>query len=325
MIDDNWAKSSKDNFIVFNSKYDILYLIYTNLNYSIISYDIKENKKAIEIKNAHNFNIIKFRHYLDLLNKRELLISISSWIYNIKLWNIDNWECLYTLEDIYQKNYLYSSSFLIDNNQIYIIIAKDNIYYNTISEPIKVYDLNGNIIKEVNDSDDIVDFIDAYYDNKLFKNFIIGISENYIKSFDYTENKVYNKYDFNNDLEGLIVKEYRQLNITINILNSSENTKLINLEDFCYVKIWNFHTGELSNTIKINDALYSLCLWDNDYLFLGCDKSMKLLNLKDGKIIKKFIGYKDKVKTIIKATHPLYGDCLIAQAQLDEIKLWIIE
>lgn len=116
MIDDNWAKSSKDNFIVFNSKYDILYLIYTNLNYSIISYDIKENKKAIEIKNAHNFNIIKFRHYLDLLNKRELLISISSWIYNIKLWNIDNWECLYTLEDIYQKNYLYSSSFLIDNN-----------------------------------------------------------------------------------------------------------------------------------------------------------------------------------------------------------------
>lgn len=325
MIDDNWAKSSKDNFIVFNSKYDILYLIYTNLNYSIISYDIKENKKAIEIKNAHNFNIIKFRHYLDLLNKRELLISISSWIYKIKLWNIDNWECLYTLEDIYQKNYLYSSSFLIDNNQIYIIIAKDNIYYNTISEPIKVYDLNGNIIKEVNDSDDIIDFIDAYYDNKLFKNFIIGISENYIKSFDYTENKVYNKYDFNNDLEGLIIKEYRQLNITINILNSSENTKLINLEDFCYVKIWNFHTGELSNTIKINDALYSLCLWDNDFLFLGCDKSMKLLNLKDGKIIKKFIGYKDKVKTIIKATHPLYGDCLIAQAQLDEIKLWIIE
>lgn len=117
-------------------------MIYTNLNYSIISYDIKENKKAIEIKNAHNFNKIKFRHYLDLLNKRELLISISSWIYNIKLWNIDNWECLYTLEDIYQKNYLYSSSFLIDNNQIYIIIAKDNIYYNTISEPIKVYDLN---------------------------------------------------------------------------------------------------------------------------------------------------------------------------------------
>jgi len=88
------------------------------------------------------------------------------------------------------------------------------------------------------------------------------------------------------------------------------------LEDFCYVKIWNFHTGELINTIKINDALYSLCLWDNDYLFLECDKSMKLLNLKDGKIIKKFIGYKDKVKTIIKVTHPLYGDCLIAQAQL---------
>ena len=42
--------------------FDILYLIYTNENKSILFFDLINNKKIIEIKNAHNKFITNFRY-----------------------------------------------------------------------------------------------------------------------------------------------------------------------------------------------------------------------------------------------------------------------
>ena len=67
-----------DKFIVFKSLNNILYLIYSNNNKSIISYNIIDNKKINEIKNAHEDYISSFRYYLDNINQRDLVISLSS-------------------------------------------------------------------------------------------------------------------------------------------------------------------------------------------------------------------------------------------------------
>ena len=56
---------------------------------SLISYDLIDNKKIIEIKNAHSKYITNLRHYLDKLNKRDLIMSISRDINDIKIWNIN--------------------------------------------------------------------------------------------------------------------------------------------------------------------------------------------------------------------------------------------
>ena len=35
-----------------------------------------------------------------------------------------------------------------------------------------------------------------------------------------------------------------------------------------------------------------MCLWDNDFLFVGCeDKNIKLIDLKNEKIIKNLVGH----------------------------------
>jgi len=83
-----------------------------------------------------------------------------------------------------------------------------------------------------------------------------------------------------------------------------------------------FHSGKLLKLIIVKEALFSMCIWNNEYLFLDCENNIKLLDLNNGKIIKAFNGHKDKIKTIIKFVHPKYGECLLTQGQYQEsIKL----
>ena len=58
-------------------------------NKSIITLNLINNKKIIEIKNAHNNYITNLRHYLDKNNNRDLLLSVSNVDFNIKIWNVN--------------------------------------------------------------------------------------------------------------------------------------------------------------------------------------------------------------------------------------------
>jgi len=126
------------------------------------------NKKKCEIKNAHKQYITNFRHYLDNINKNDLIISISAQDNNKKLWSLNNYDCLLNIQNIRKDRYLYSAFFLNDNNQIYIITS--NFTY-ALPEPIKLYNLERNIIKEIKDSSDRVHFIDTI----MIQNYLIII------------------------------------------------------------------------------------------------------------------------------------------------------
>ena len=91
-----------------------------------------------------------------------------------------------------------------------------------------------------------------------------------------------------------------------------------------------FHSGNLLNKIKfINCDLHGICLWNNDYLFVGCSpkKANKakiiLIDLNTKNIIKNLFGHNIKILTIKKIIHPKYGECLISQNHEDsKIKMW---
>ena len=309
--------SFSDNvFCVFKSINDIIYLIYTNCNISIISYDIISNKIINEIKNAHNNYILNLRYYFDKSNNRDLILSLSIYDNNLKLWNINNLKCILNLINVYQNGFLYSACFLNDNNNIYILVSNNN-YQN--SELIKVYDINGNKIKEINDSKDDTNFIDSYYDNKLSKNYIVTANYGIIKSFDYKQNKIYHIYSDDNDCEhySIIINDKKGL---INMIGSSDNG---------IVRIWNFHSAELINKIYVNyDELYSICLWNDEYIFAACsDNNIKLIDINKGVTVKDdYVGHNNCVLMVKKINHPIYGECLISQGFAgDGIKLWINE
>ena len=73
-------------------------------------------------------------------------MSISSSDFNLKLWNIKNYECLLNIKTINVKGHLLLGCFLNDNNNTYIISYNSMTPYN---ELIRVFDLNGNKIKDI--------------------------------------------------------------------------------------------------------------------------------------------------------------------------------
>ena len=320
LVNDSYSNLWRnDVFIAFKSIKNIFMLIYANEKKSIISFDIIKDKKLNEAWNAHQEYITNFRYYLDH-NKRDLLLSISSEDNNLKLWNInidDRFECLLDIKNINKEGHLDSACFLKDNNQTFILTSNHNNNIEKIPESIKVYDFNGNKIKEINNSNEDTRFIDTYYYNILSKNYIITCTNNYSKSYDYKENKVYHKYSKDNNLETIN---------SIVIDDKKEKLELIESTNDGNLKIWDFHSGELLKKINVsNDPLREICLWDNKYLFVGCDdKTIKLIEYNKGIKIKELNGHNDKVVSIKQINIPQFGKCLLSQAAyLDSIKLWV--
>ena len=314
IITDSYSDHTLDNtFCIFNSIDHIFYLIYSNEKCSIISYDLIHNKKINEIIKAHENYITNFWYILDNNNKRELVISISADDNTIKLWNIKNFDCLLNLKEINIKGCLYSACFLNYQNQIYIISTNSTFR----AEPIKVFDLKGNKIKIIKNKKDSVYFIDIYYEKNLSKIYLLMGSQGYVSSFDYIKNEFYQIYrDNNNECHDCIIIYDKKENDIIKLIESSKDGNL---------RIFDFNSGDFLNKIRVSNLyLVSMCLWDENYIFVGCgDKYIKLIDINEGKIHKKLDGHKNSVTTIKKIIHPKYGECLISQGyENNQIKLW---
>ena len=303
IIKDSYADYILDNtFALFTSIDDIIYLFYSNSKKSIISYNLLDNKKINEIRNAHARDITNFRYFFDKFNKRDLMISISLSDNNLKLQNMNNFECLINLENVNKSGRLFSGYMLSENNTIYIITSC--AYGN--NEYIKIFNKKGIKIKEIKESAESAYFIDFYFDINLSKNYIIVGNNGFIKSYDYDNNTIYHQYNDND--------KNRHCSIIIN--DKEEIVKLIDSSYDGNIRIWDFHSGQLLNKIKLskNGQLIGICLWDNENLFVECgDKSIKLIDLRNGLIKSNLNDFKNKVLCIKKVIHPQYGECLISQ------------
>ena len=112
---DSYSYGTDNAMAVFKSINDILYFIYSNNINSIISYNLIDNKKINEIKNAHNFSISSIKHYLYKYKNQDLVLS-SSLNNNLKLWRINDWECLLNIENVNKAGNLWSACLLILND-----------------------------------------------------------------------------------------------------------------------------------------------------------------------------------------------------------------
>ena len=241
-------------------------------------------------------------------------MSISMEDNNIKIWNVIKWECILNLNNINNSGWLYSADFIFNNNQNYI--ATSNRKNDGDSEPIKIFDFNGNKIKEINNSNEATIFIRFYYDDILSKNYIISGNVGYIKAYDYDNNELYKKYSDNNNLA----------HASIIIKKNKENIELIESCSDGNIRIWDFHSGILLNKIKVSSGgLRDICLWNDNYIFVGCiDNSIKLIELRNNKIIKTLTEHNNWILTITKIIHPKYGECLISQNwEHSSIKIWV--
>ena len=216
-----------------------------------------------------------------------------------------------------------SACFLNIGENNYILTSCRN---DSFAQPIKVFDFDGNQIKEIGQSNENTYFIDTYYDKKLNKRYIITGNSEYVKSYDFEENEFYQMYvDVNSN--------FNCFHPSAIVLDNENNDNIIRLVESSLngingiIRIWNFHNSDLINKIDLNcNEIVSICKWDDDNIIAACDNSIKLINLENFQICESFNGHKDKVFTVKKIKHPKFGNCIISQALNDEnIKLWNLQ
>ena len=335
LVNDSYNIDYLDNtFTLYSSKNDCLYLIYATENKAIKCYSFGQQKIIKDIKNAHDDYITNFRHCFNKKLDKDLIMSISGWINNIKIWDGNSWNCLLNITNVNNNGYLFSSAFLVIKNFVpnlisnsnklteeYYIISSNRNHMGS-SEHIKIFDLNGKLISKFPESNDNTCFIDTFCEKEKsgnkenLKYYIITGNTGYVKAYDYFKKKLFLKYQ---------EKENKSDHLCVVIKKLDDVIKLIESCADGFIRIWGFHSGELIGKIECKNGLLGICVWNGDYLFTGCkDNSIKLIDIKNLKIVKSLTGHNNFVCTIRKIVHPKYGGCIITQSwHNDDIKIWM--
>ena len=149
------------------------------------------------------------------------------------------------MENIYPKGYIYSACFLLYNNNYYIATS-NRIAGSNYADSIKIYDFNGNKIKDIKNSKENAFIIDCYNNNKDV--YIIIGSKGYLKSYDFNKNALYFKYQDNNN-----INNDNNSIFSFQVLKNNEIIKLIGSCDDGFIRIWGFDSGNLVKKIKVTD------------------------------------------------------------------------
>ena len=316
-----------NSFLIYNSNNNNrLYLVYSTQEKSIKVYDIYDEVQILEIKNSteDNKQITNFRYFYDEYNNRDLIMSIIGIKNCIKIWDAFDWDCILCIKDIYKEGNIYSSLILnnISNNNMYIVTSNCTLFKD--SQPLKIYDLNGKLIKVINDSKGKTFFLDLFHDNKNSKTYIISSNKEFVKSFDFLNNSCYKKY-IDKSEEKKINFDGFYYSCVVNYINDDNIVQLIVSGDDGFIRIWNFHEGNLIKKIETDkNCIFSLCLWNKNYLFGASeDAKIKLIDLKEGVIINELRGHNKIVCSIKKIIHKKFGECLVSQGfRKDQIIIW---
>ena len=178
------------------------------------------------------------------------------------------------------------------------------------------FDLNGKKINEIKNSKYNISVIETYYDKKLNKNFIIVVSNDALRSYDYNGNKIYKKYYY---------KTNNIIGDTIVINGERNPLKLIECDFNGELRKFNFHTGDLIYSNLKRGKFNGFCYWNDNYFFVPTNyKRFCLLNSSSDKNVIYFKGNNHEIYFIVKLIHPKYGECLIAIGDYS-IQLWIID
>ena len=319
LIKDSFSSYPADNTsLIVKTIDDLLLIIYAKEDSTIICYNIINNQKVNEVRKAHDKYITNLRYYPDTFNRINLMLSLSTDDNHLKVWNIGNFQCLLDLKKVNESGWINSACFLNDNNKIYVLSSNAR-GFSQKAGLIKVFDLKGKFIKQINESNVNTYFIDYYYDNKSSKNYIITGNACFSKSYDYDKNKIYHVYKDNKDKDN-------SFHISVIINDKGDKTNLIESCQYGKIRIWDFHSGVLLDTIIVYDlSLYGICLWNNNYLMVGCeDKSIKIIDLDNKRVIAELIGHKNIVTMVRKLVYPKYREFLVSQGHLnDGFKLWV--
>ena len=308
-----------NSFITFFSSFsDIQYLIFVSKDNYLISYNLNSNQNLAQIYVNQAKDIKRLEHIEDKKNKRDLLMTYFFLPNSLTIYDIKNWSIVLFLEKIHPNFDLINFAtffYYIKDNECFIITSNDN--YPRRSSNLLVLDLNGKTKKEINNSDVNNSYIKIYYNDKNDKTYIVALNNKIIKSFDYENNTLYQKY-FNKGIEGYSLMD---------IIKTKDG--VIQLISSCaaygFILIWNFDTGVLLNQIKIDEKFFTMFFYNERILFIGTMTGNIIIMDILSQVNKKMNNiHGNYINCINKFFHKKEGKYLITQGNDNIIKIYKI-
>ena len=293
-------------FSMFEMEKDLI-LAYPAKDYNIELIKIK-NKQLLKTLSGHESFIFCIRH--KKINQIDYLIT-SSYDQSLKIWNLSNYSLLLSIPKCHLSTSLYSCLLVCVNNTNNII---SSVFDN---ELMKVYDMTGNLFKEIGNNQDRTLFIDIW-EKTNNDNYIINCNHNDVKIYELSTGKV--------------LKTFQQKGETSShccalILEEEKNTFLFECDDKGIIRQWDITSGTLINFLQVGKYLSCIISWGNNFI-LGADVgNIKVLNIKEWKVIKNLqVGNKNEfyLGTLIKFFHPELGESLMCGLDCydNKICLW---
>lgn len=290
-----------DCISAFKTLDDQLLLAYT-VNSTIQIYDLIKRSDIKTLDNIGN-RIHKIQHYLDIINKRDLLLTISET--TIKIYDIKDYSNILSINNAHPNKIIYSGNIIFLNNEMYITTTP-------INDDLKIFDSKGVHIRSFGEIDDMR-FSEVYYSkNDIY--ILAGGHE--MKVYNFETGKLFNHYKEEGDGQnwhlygGVVLINGKEV-----LFEGDYNTGIVRIWDFNDKKIMN----KISTGVQLNGGLF----WNDEYLiFSGHDKNIKIINIKTGKMEQNLSKHGNQVSGVKKIEIPCFGECLISYGYNDNIYLW---
>ena len=277
----------------------IEYLVYNNKNNNNLDIMRIRDKTVINSLKGHNANTIVIRYY-SKDNKEEYLLS-SDKNKLVIIWDIQNF---YNKKYIIQAQY---SSDIYDALLLFNVFNKDYILLSNSAsnEYSKLYEFKENtpFVKNIHGTNDHTTYfmIPWFYNNKYY---LIECSDNKIYINNIFEDENYANLSM--DPEGNHFCGYLY----------NDNFLCVSDYDQQFIRIWDLAKKVIYKQINYdgtsNTCSYEIIPWNVNYSIYGCDNYFVIININDGKMVKKIDNSNlGEIRGIKKIKMGQLGECLI--------------
>ena len=273
-------------------------------------YDLEKETPIKTVKDAHSKDIHTCRHFLDTKTNSDLLITCG-YDKSVKVWNIENMDKpMVTIANAHSNGYIFTACLLSHEKmkENYIISGADD-------EGIKIFDFSGKFLDKKVKVNDYVNLLDVYYYKREKKFCLINANSHDIRVYNFDDLKVYKTYIEKNASSHAHVVVYEN--------EKDDQVQLIDSDMKGFIHIWDFNTEECLKTIFLQTIINGICLWDSEHVVCtGRDQKIKIVDLKEGRIVRLLTGHEKDTLSDQKINIPKYGDCIISHGKDGLLKVW---
>ena len=302
--------SATQMFCTFKSLKGESLIAWVTKDNTIELYDLEKDALITSVKDAHSKDIHSCRHFVDIKNNKDLLITCS-YDKSIRVWDIEKMEKpLIDIQNAHSNGFIFTSCILSHEkmNENYIISGADD-------ESIKIFDFNGKFLDKNVKVSDYVNLLDVYYYKREKKFCVINANSHDIRIYNFDDLKIYKTYIEKNSSS--------HAHVLIQENEKDDKVYLIDSDMKGFIHIWDFDTEECLKTIFLQTIINGICFWNEQYIACtGRDKKIKIVDINEGKIVRLITGHEKETISVQKINIPKLGDCLVSHGKDGLLKVW---